>query len=229
MRQIEVEDSARVPVRSRLLTSVADHHWRHVLARLVDAQPGELVCDMATGKGDAAIAIARRYSAIRVLAVDSSRNMLRGVRKKITAFHGCSNMRLMESDVYATAIATATVDVLTVCFALSEIADRRGLLKEAHRVLRPQGRLYVMEHSLPGARPIRFGDIANAGHDIPVLGHLLPRHDGDGECVPLAARGASLAGIMEDIRETGFKRVRVIPLGYGIAIVCAAIRSEDEG
>ena len=213
-------------IHNHLLTARADLHARRLVARLVQARPGELVCDLVAGKGDTVVSLARRYPSSRILAVEASPKKLHSVRRKVIRLWCCSNVRLLQSNPESTAIASNCVDAVTISFVLADNPDRRPLLAEIHRVLRSQGRLFVLEHSVPARRRPRMVYFFYVGHMIPFLGGLLTRVRDVGAAVRAPGRGFKPpTSLLADIRAAGFLRVRIIQINYGIDVLYLAQRS----
>ena len=130
---------------NRTLSLGIDQRWRKRTVRQADVQDGQLVVDVCTGTGDLAAAFAR--SGARVVGVDFTYEMVRRSPKKVrsddpaTVFVHGDAMRLPLSDDAA--------DVATVAFGIRNVADRRGGLREMSRVVRPGGRVLVLEFTTP--------------------------------------------------------------------------------
>lgn len=220
------EEYAVPTIHNHLLTARADLHARRLVSRLVMARPGEFVCDLVAGKGETTVSLARRYRSSRILAVEGSPKKLRSVRKRVIRFWCCSNVRILQSNPESTAIASGCVDAVTVNFALGDSLDRKPLLSEVHRVLRPHGRLFVLEHSVPARRRPRMVYLIYIGHMIPFVGRLLTRVGDVGAAVRPPGRGLKPpAGLLADIRGAGFARVRIIAISYGIDVLYLAQRN----
>jgi demethylmenaquinone methyltransferase/2-methoxy-6-polyprenyl-1,4-benzoquinol methylase len=151
--------AGRYDLANRVLSGGLDLWWRRVLVRRVAAARPGRVADLATGSGDVAFALKRRLGAsVTVEGYDFCQPMLdEADRKKISdpllaeipfAFGDCLNLP-MESD---------SVDVLTISFGLRNLEDRHRGLCEMRRVLRPGGRLLVLEFTQPDRwfRPIYY-------------------------------------------------------------------------
>jgi demethylmenaquinone methyltransferase/2-methoxy-6-polyprenyl-1,4-benzoquinol methylase len=219
--------SGTYDVQNRILSLGRDAGWRRVLVETVRARDGELVCDMATGTGDVGIAIARRYAGVRVIGVDYCDRMLDVARRKLACLPAAVSERidLRLGDIRSTDVPSSRVDVLTNTFALRNIPDRAPVLAEFRRVLRPGGRLYVMEPGIPTTPAMKLVYGLYLTRVMPFLGNVLSRTDyaysylrHSIECFPGPRE------FVAELDAAGFTRARAVPLSFGIAVLYEAIR-----
>jgi demethylmenaquinone methyltransferase / 2-methoxy-6-polyprenyl-1,4-benzoquinol methylase len=183
---------------NRVMTGGLDLRWRRLAATAV-VRPGDLVLDAACGTGDLALAD-RRAGAAKVTGVDFSQRMLERARRK------APSLDWVEGDLLAMPFEDGMFDAATVGFGVRNVADLEGALAELRRVLRPGGRLAILEITRPRGilRPffaLWFDRV------VPALGRLLPGGAAYSYLPASVARfpGAEeLAGLME---RAGFARV----------------------
>jgi demethylmenaquinone methyltransferase/2-methoxy-6-polyprenyl-1,4-benzoquinol methylase len=127
-----------------------DRAWRRRLAAglVKDLRPCPRVLDIATGTGDVAAAIMRRSPDCRLIGLDFTRPMLKLADRK----WGSGACRWIEGDALRLPFADGVFDACCVAFGLRNMADRRGALVEMERVLRPGGRVGILEFSRPPGR-----------------------------------------------------------------------------
>src|SRR5205085_7602888 len=113
-----------------------DLRWRKLAARAV-VRPGDRVLDAACGTGDLAIAD-KNAGADRVTGLDFSEKMLARARRK-------AQLDWVHGDMLALPFANGTFDAATVGFGIRNVADLELALRELRRVLRPGGRLAILE------------------------------------------------------------------------------------
>src|SRR5215218_4199516 len=152
-------------VMNRVMTMRLDLRWRRLGARAV-VRPGDSVLDAACGTGDFAVADVRA-GATRVVGVDFSPRMLERARRK------APQVEWVEGDLLALPFPDASFDSATVGFGVRNVADLELALRELRRVLRPAGRLAILEITQPSGvlRPfysLWFDRI------VPLLGRVLP-------------------------------------------------------
>ncbi|HEV2011455.1 MAG TPA: class I SAM-dependent methyltransferase [Candidatus Limnocylindria bacterium] len=120
-----------------------DPRWRRALVASVDAKPGQLVLDVATGTGLVARALRERY-ACRVVGLDQSSDMLAAARDRDGLFAGFVRARAERLP-----FPDASFDHVTFTYLLRYVDDPAATLRELARVLRPGGRLATLEFGVP--------------------------------------------------------------------------------
>ena len=150
---------------NRVMTAGLDLRWRRLAATSV-VRPGDRVLDAACGTGDLALAD-RRAGAVTVTGVDFSQRMLEQARRK------APSLDWVEGDLLALPFGDGEFDAATVGFGVRNVADLEGALAELRRVLRPGGRLAILEITRPRGllRPFFALWFDRA---VPALGRLLP-------------------------------------------------------
>ncbi len=141
----------RYDLANGVLSGGTDRWWRRRLVAAVDRTAPRDVLDLATGSGDVALALARALPAEAcVTGMDFCAPMLAEAEKKRAAACGLrARVEFRAGDALALPLADASMDVITVAFGLRNFADRARSFAEMSRVLRPGGRLFVLEFSQP--------------------------------------------------------------------------------
>jgi len=146
--------AGRYDAANRVLTAGIDLWWRAQLVRAVRRSAPSDVLDLATGSGDVAFALARGLpSSAKIVGVDFCQPMLdEAVKKQLAAPDGpVRAVSFRQGDGLALPFPDASFDAVTISFGLRNMADRHLSLTEMHRVLRPGGRMFVLEFSQPAA------------------------------------------------------------------------------
>jgi len=182
---------------NRILTAGLDGRWRRRTAEAV-VRAGDRVLDACCGTGDLALADERAGGA--VTGLDFSEPMLERARKK------SDSVEWVQGDALALPFPDASFDVVTVGFGVRNVSDLEGGLAELRRVLRPGGRLGVLDITTPRGvlRPfysVWFDRV------VPLLGKVLPGGTAY-TYLPASVRrfpsAEELAGL---IRAAGFEQV----------------------
>lgn len=119
--------------------------WKRRCIRAAEAKPGDRVLDIASGTCDLAIALARRAGAGNVVATDINHEMLAVGEKRLAAAGlACP---VVEADAEALPFADGSFDCVTASFGVRNMTHKDRALREMFRVLRPGGRLLVLEFS----------------------------------------------------------------------------------
>ena len=185
-------------VMNRVMTVGLDVRWRRLAAEAV-VRKGDRVLDAACGTGDLAIAD-RKAGAGKVTGLDFSEAMLARARKK-------APLEWVQGDMLALPFADATFDAATVGFGVRNVADLELGLRELRRVLRPGGRLAILEITQPrGAlRPffsLWFDRI------VPMLGKVLPGGSAYSYLPASVKRFPDAETLARMLRDCGFGDVR---------------------
>lgn len=151
------EIAPRYDFLNRFLSVGIDVSWRKkALAKLKDLHP-KLLLDVATGTGDVAIMAAHELHPEKIIGIDISEKMLDGGRIKVTAKGLDSIIELKSGDSETINFPNNTFDAVTVAFGVRNFENLEKGLSEIYRVLKPGGRLVVLEFSkplIPGFRQI---------------------------------------------------------------------------
>jgi demethylmenaquinone methyltransferase/2-methoxy-6-polyprenyl-1,4-benzoquinol methylase len=150
---------------NRVMTAGLDLRWRR-LAAAEAVRSGDHVLDAACGTGDLAVAD-RRAGAREVTGLDFSPRMLERARRKAPWLH------LVEGDMLALPFEDGSFDAATVGFGVRNVSDLELALRELRRVLRPDGRLAILEITTPRGALKPFFTLW-FDRLVPLLGRALP-------------------------------------------------------
>ncbi len=150
---------------------VPGRSWKALAETLLKLMPPMVIADLGAGEGTVSQLLAQR--AERVIAVDNSEKMVEyGAR--LAADHGLANLEYRLGEIEAVPLADATVDLAVLSQALHHAVDPARALREAFRILRPAGRVVVLDlrrHKFTQARD-RFGDVWLGFTEVELLGFL---------------------------------------------------------
>jgi len=143
--------------------------WKRKLIKMAQVKPGSKALDLCCGTGDVAFALAAQGA--EVLGVDFSGPML-SVAKQRQARDRVEHVEFVRGDALKLPAADSSVDVLTISYGLRNLSDFEGGLKEMLRVLKPGGRLLVLDFGVPDNSLWRFGYFQYLKWFVPVFGRL---------------------------------------------------------
>lgn len=150
MRGLFTRIAGRYDALNRVLTCGLDVTWRRrALAWLA---PPARVLDLATGTGDLALALARRFPRARVTGLDLTPAMLAVARRRAARAGVGRRVALVEGRADALPFPDGAFDAVTCAFGFRNFPDPKAALAEAARVLAPGGALLVLEFFRPGSR-----------------------------------------------------------------------------
>jgi demethylmenaquinone methyltransferase/2-methoxy-6-polyprenyl-1,4-benzoquinol methylase len=154
---------------NRVMTVGLDGRWRRLTAEAAVGK-GDRVLDAACGTGDLAVADLKA-GASRVTGLDFSEAMLQRARRKTLQLKPA--VEWIQGDMLALPFADATFDAATVGFGVRNVADLELALRELRRVLRPGGRLAILEITQPRG-PLKAFYSLWFNRVVPLLGKVLP-------------------------------------------------------
>jgi demethylmenaquinone methyltransferase/2-methoxy-6-polyprenyl-1,4-benzoquinol methylase len=185
-------------VMNRVMTAGLDLRWRRLAAESAVRQ-GDRVLDAACGTGDLAIAD-KKAGASRVTGLDFSEKMLERARRK-------AQLEWVQGDMLALPFADATFDAVTVGFGVRNVADLELGLRELRRVVRPGGRVAILEITQPRG-PLKPFFSLWFDRVVPLLGKVLPGGSAYTYLPASVKRFPTAEGLVELMREAGFGDVQ---------------------
>lgn len=154
---------------NRVLSLGRDVGWRQRLIQRATPQTNDVVLDVCTGTAELARDFAHADPTLTVYGVDFARPMLEVGQTKLRQRPSAS--MLLEGDALRLPIADSCADVASMAFGLRNLADHRAGIAEMSRVLRPGGRLLILEFATPPSPLVR-------AFYFPYLRYVLPRLGG---------------------------------------------------
>jgi demethylmenaquinone methyltransferase/2-methoxy-6-polyprenyl-1,4-benzoquinol methylase len=152
----------RYDLVNRIMTFRLDTRWRRRAVRDLDLTAGAVVLDLASGTGDLCIDL--RRAGLRPISVDLSFGMLAADR---------SGSPRVQADILRLPVPDAAVDGVTCGFALRNLVDLPSFFAELARVVRPGGRIALLDVGVPSNPVIRWGNSIYFGRLVPLIGGVL--------------------------------------------------------
>lgn len=216
----------RYDLLNHLLSAGLDRRWR---ARAIDElrlQPGVRLLDLCTGTGDLAVTAVQRGIRVSVVGIDFAAGMLDLARRKVSALRLDGVIRLVRGDGTRIPLADRCCDAATIGFGIRNVVEPARALEEIARVLRPGGRLAILEFGQPRVPGVRTMYAWYFRYLLPLVGRLMSGHQSAYSYLPASVgtfpAPAEFAGI---IAATGFSQVRAVPLTFGIVYLYVAERT----
>jgi demethylmenaquinone methyltransferase / 2-methoxy-6-polyprenyl-1,4-benzoquinol methylase len=207
----------RYDLLNRVLSLGIDQRWRRLAVRmLADVQPKRIL-DVATGTGDLAI-MALTLDPEKIIGVDISEEMLRVGREKVGALGESDRIDLKRGDSEKLPFSDRQFDAALVAFGVRNFENLDQGLSEIRRVLRPGGRLVVLEFSRPRAFPIKQLYGLYSRHVLPRIGGAVSGDKGAYEYLPESvAAFPDGDDFLARMKGVGFENLRSRALTFGIA------------
>jgi demethylmenaquinone methyltransferase/2-methoxy-6-polyprenyl-1,4-benzoquinol methylase len=212
--------SWRYDLLNHVLSAGVDFWWRRRAMREIKALHPKLILDVATGTGDFAIQAARDLNPDKVIGVDISTGMMdigkkkieeRGLDKKIELRRGDSENLPFEKDKF---------DAVICAYGVRNFENLEKGLAEMFRVVKPGGKVMVLEFSKPSRFPFSQFYALYFRFVVPVVGRMLSRdksaYDYLPESIHAFPRGKAFVDILDRI---GYKNTACKPLTFGITSI----------
>jgi demethylmenaquinone methyltransferase/2-methoxy-6-polyprenyl-1,4-benzoquinol methylase len=190
-----------------LMTGGLDRVWRRRLMREVGIGAGDRVVDLGCGTGDL-IELANGVGA-HAIGVDPAGGMLAVARDR-----GMGGS-VVQGDALAIPLADASVDVVNTAFALRNVLSIPPVFQESARILRPGGRIAILEVSQPQFAPARAVHSFYFQKVVPLVGQLLADREAYRYLPASVAYLPEPPALMALLEESGFGQVRRVSLGAG--------------
>lgn len=218
--------AGRYDLLNHVLSLNIDKRWRRkVRAEIQQILDNEeaVVLDVACGTGDLSLELNRGATA-QVIGTDFCRPMLSVAREKTFAAH--ARIPYIEADAMDLSFADGSFDALTIAFGLRNLPNFANGLSELHRVLKPGGRIVILEFSspvLPGFRQLFNFYFANI---LPRIGGAVSGSRGAYEYLPgSVAKFPDQKALVSMMEQTGFSDVKYQNLTGGIAAIHSGTKS----
>ena len=200
------------------------HRWRQRAADLAALEPGGSALDTCCGTGDLALELARRTGPEgSVIGSDFSERMLDLAREKATR-RGVPGVRFEWADALDLPYDDARFDAVTVGFGVRNLADLERGVGEMARVLRPGGRLVILEITQPRRPPLSTFYSLWFDRLVPVLGVLAGDREAYSYLPESVKRFPPPEGLAAVIDGAGLTEIRYVILAGGIIAIHSATR-----
>ena len=218
--------AGRYDLNNRVHSLCRDQAWRREAVRQASVRPGDAVLDVACGTGDLTQAFAKTRAA-RVVGLDFTAEMLDIARRKQHRTPHSHKITYVRGDATALPQTDASFDVVSIAFGIRNVQQPERAIPEFARVLRPGGRLIVLEFETPRNPLVRRFNDFYAGWLMPRTATLIAGdRSGAYRYLPKSVAGfMSREELNDAVARTGFETIRNTPLSLGIAAITRAVRT----
>ncbi|MCL4811620.1 MAG: bifunctional demethylmenaquinone methyltransferase/2-methoxy-6-polyprenyl-1,4-benzoquinol methylase UbiE [Vicinamibacteraceae bacterium] len=224
----------RYDLLNHVLSGGLDLVWRRRAIRELRLSGRDTVVDVCTGTCDFALAAVRPPAAPgragRVIGIDFAPEMLRVGQAKLAHAGLDARVPLLRGDAMRLPLADRSADAVTVAFGIRNVFDPTVALGEFGRILKPGGRVAILEFALPRTPIVRAAYLWYFRHVLPRIGRLVSRHAEAYTYLPASVGSfhepATFAAMLE---RAGFEHVRPIRLTFGVVYLYVATRAAATG
>ncbi len=220
--------AGRYDLLNSVMTAGLHHAWRQRAVDRAEVSPGDSVLDVCCGTGDLSLELAARVSpGGRVVGCDFSEPMLDLAREK-AARARAESVRFEWADALELPYDDDRFDAVTVGFGVRNFADRDQGLREMARVLKPGGRLVILEFTEPQRPP--FSTFYSLWFDriVPVLGRLTPNPEAYSYLAESVHSFPDPPGLASRMDAAGFEGIRWLLTAGGILAIHSGVARGDE-
>ena len=219
-RKMFTSIAPRYDFLNRLLSVGQDKYWRQRAIDLLDPMENERILDVATGTGDMVIEVAKRNLSVRIFGIDFSQRMLDLGRIKIARNGYNQAVSLQIGSGECLPFADESFDGVICAFGIRNFADVQLGLREFFRVLKPGGRVVVLEFSIPQNQFLKTAYEWYFNIILPKIGNIISGHLNAYSYLPESvANFPSQKKFIKWIEKIGFKKVSFSELTFGIVSI----------
>ena len=213
----------RYDLLNHLLSAGIDRRWRKQAIASLGLTGRETLVDVCTGTAD--VALDARMAA-RVVGVDFAGAMLRLGRHKVQAAGQERRILLARGDAMTLPLGDRSADAATVAFGIRNVQRPDVACAEMARVLRPGGRLAILEFGIPRIPGVSALYLWYFRHVLPRIGRVISGHSGAYSYLP-ASVGTfpPPEEFMTILRQAGFAEPRAVSLTFGVVYLYTAVRA----
>ncbi len=203
---------------NHILSFGTDFYWRKQLIKHLPKKQKIYLLDLATGTADQLIAIVKHAKQVKsALGIDLSEKMLRIGQKKIIDKPYAHQMTLLKGDATHIAMENASIDCITISFGIRNVLDTNKCLEECMRVLKDNGRLLILEFSIPKNRLIKLSYLFYLRHILPNIGGMISKdkkaYQYLNQTIETFPHGKAFCTFL---KKQGFVHVKAYPMTFGI-------------
>ena len=212
---------------NQVLSLGFDKKWRHQLSRFVPPHPNLKILDLATGTADVPITLVENNHNIKsAFGIDLSENMLSLAKRKIANRRLSDRIFLQHADATQLPFLNEEFDLATMSFGIRNIENPITTIKEIYRVLQIDGKIVLLEFSLPKSFIFRAFYLIYLKYLVPLIGGIISGNFKDYFYLNQTIEKFPYGDVfVRMIRQCGFKNITASPLLFGIATIYSGEKS----
>jgi len=226
VRHVFESVASRYDLMNDLMSTGLHRWWKRFTVASMAARPGQRVLDLAGGSGDLTRLLAQKVGTTgEVVLADINDSMLRVGRDRLCDRGLVDNVRVVQANAEALPFGDRHFDRATIAFGLRNVTWKDRALSELYRILKPGGRLFILEFSQVQAPALaRLYDLYSL-HVLPKLGRWVARDEASYRYLAESIRmHPPQERLLQMMQEAGFERCRYHNLTAGVVAVHEGMR-----
>ena len=209
---------------NRLLSLGIDIYWRKKIIQSMDIKNGQHIIDIATGTGDVAFAIDKKYD-VSIVGLDISKNMLKIAKVKLEKKKTeNTKIEFIHGDAEDLPMGDNSYDHICISFGFRNLGNYDKALKEFHRVLKPGGRLCILEFSQSKSKIFNFIFSFYFNKVLPRVAAFISRADAYRYLPESVKYFPNQSKINDFLDNNNFTNVTLQTLTFGVATIYKGIK-----
>lgn len=216
--------SGRYDFLNHFLSMGIDVGWRKKVVKIIGKQNPDLILDIATGTGDLAIMLSN-LNVSKIIGLDLSDGMLAVAKEKIKSKQLSNVVDMIQGDSENLPFDDNYFDAITVAFGVRNFENLETGLSEILRVLKPQGKLVILEFSKPESFVMKYLYGFYSTIILPVLGRIISKDRSAYTYLPESVAAFPYGNAFNKIlKKVGFTAIENQPVSFGIATIYSALK-----
>ena len=225
VRQMFDDISPHYDFLNHFLSLGIDIYWRKKFTRKLDIQDDYNILDVACGTGDVGFEILKKHS-VSITGIDLSQKMVDLAQLKAHK-QNLGNITFLQGDAENLHLDDNSVDCLTISYGFRNISNYEQALEEFFRVLKPGGKLGILEFSEPKSKVVGFIFHIYFHHILPRIASLFSRSDAYRYLPETVDFFPTRHNIAHKIIYSGFNRAEIHDLTFGISTIFLGFKDEE--
>ncbi len=217
----------RYDLLNRILSVGYDSYWRKIAVNQFGNIKNKTFLDVATGTGDIALEIAKRHpTALKIIGMDFSQSMLKLGNKKIRKKNFNKEISLIPASAENIPLKDQIFDGAITAFGVRNFSDAQKGLLEMYRVLKPNGKIVVLEFSYPRYKLLQRLYRFYFENFLPLTGRIISGHKTAYSYLPTSVANFPQGEAFKQLLEiSGFKQVSLKRITLGIVSLYTGIKN----
>lgn len=227
VREVFNNVATRYDLMNDLMSAGLHRMWKRVAIETIAIRPGMQILDLASGTGDLARGMSRRAgSEGHVVMTDINERMLHVGRNKCIDNGELKGLSWCQCDAETLPYPDEAFDRVVIGFGLRNVTDKATALREMHRILKPGGKVLILEFSKPVSAPLsQLYDIYSFSV-LPALGHFVAQDKESYQYLAESIRKhPDQVALAEMMREADFESVTYTNLTGGIVAIHTGVKA----